>query len=720
MAVSTNNNLGFPVELSISCTELISLNVTSKSGPMVVMYFRTALNKWEEVGRTEILKNTKNPRFETLITVKFILEESQPIRFIIYDVVENAKSLKGWDKIGKVKTTLAKIIRAPKSERSFQILNDEHPNRNNGLLNLKAKFQLIYCNFEASNLAKTNFFRKSAPYFVINRSDDVHGSSFSTTVIKSEVMKNNLNPKWQQVSIPFDKLCNNDPNWPLMVQVWDWHSCGNHELIGQFITNLNKLKSKTEFELIEPIKANKGVKYKNSGSFKLASFSEYELPSFLDYKTIPTSPVIWSGLRCYTEGTSDDTIPPIREKLSGEKCTEISFMVGIDYTGSNGNLSLHYTNPQGANQYAMATGTLADIVTPFFDENWRIPACGLATTSSSGAARDTSNFINKRLECLGIDGNPPLHRNSMAYLSDGPWQSNLLSCAYDPAILVEFSLLEHEEKSLGKRKVSRILDWNQFSSLITEGKLRLKEIPTREDCFAIYNEVQNFAMLVTSVDTDCCKLWVYSPDGGAPLVTEQRSFFKTLHLDNRQIQVCVFASLKIARNRPGMDTRHFHLMADLLYRGKTQYQTAICEFRIWSHSDPSAKIAYPVEGSLLEGCWKYFAGLRAKQFNGSIEEVIQCGSVNAYPSPILPQAKDRLVLEGEFPEEEEEIHKKLKTFHESQYSIADELGLDSQNVGAVDDQPCQRNNTDLQIIYHTADTILLDGDKIDQSTKDFV
>jgi len=402
-AVSSNSNLGYPVEINISCTELISLDITSKSDPMVVMFFRNGAGKWEELGRTEMLKNNKNPRFDTVITVKYLFEENQPARFIVYDVdnAEKAKNLKGCDKIGKVKTTIAEIVGAPKSERSFQILNEKHPNRNNGLLNLKANpvaagNWFIDCHFEASNLDKKDFFGKSDPYFVINRSNDQHGSAFSTTVIKSDVIKNNLNPKWQPVSIPINRLCNNDPNWPFMVQVWDWDSDGKHDLIGQFTTNLNELKSKREFELIEPaIKANKGAKYKNSGVLKLANFREYEIPSFLDYVT--------SG-------------------------TEISLMVGIDYTGSNGNpaqpSSLHFINPQGVNQYIMAIRTVGDIVAPY-DNDRLIPAYGFGASLHHQKGMTNFcfavNFNEQQTECLGIDGVLAAYRNSFAHLSlSGP------------------------------------------------------------------------------------------------------------------------------------------------------------------------------------------------------------------------------------------------------------------------------------------------------------
>jgi hypothetical protein len=55
--------------------------------------------------------------------------------------------------------------------------------------------------------------------------------------------------------------------------------------------------------------------------------------------------------------------------------TEISLVVGIDYTASNGNPkdheSLHYQAPNGQpNQYMMAIRTVGDIVAPYDLDKW--------------------------------------------------------------------------------------------------------------------------------------------------------------------------------------------------------------------------------------------------------------------------------------------------------------------------------------------------------------
>lgn len=51
-------------------------------------------------------------------------------------------------------------------------------------------------------------------------------------VYKSPVIMNHLNPLWEEFHIHLDDLCDDDMNRPLLIELWDYQSSGNHRLIG--------------------------------------------------------------------------------------------------------------------------------------------------------------------------------------------------------------------------------------------------------------------------------------------------------------------------------------------------------------------------------------------------------------------------------------------------------------------------------------------------------
>ena len=55
------------VELSFSCTELLNMDVFSKSDPFIILYMNTGYTSqsnagWVKVGRTEVIYDNLNPK----------------------------------------------------------------------------------------------------------------------------------------------------------------------------------------------------------------------------------------------------------------------------------------------------------------------------------------------------------------------------------------------------------------------------------------------------------------------------------------------------------------------------------------------------------------------------------------------------------------------------------------------------------------------------------
>ena len=70
------DGFGSQVELSVSCSELVNMDAFSLSDPLVVVYSKTGA-AWEELGRTEMIKDNLNPHFVRSFKTEYRFEEMQ-------------------------------------------------------------------------------------------------------------------------------------------------------------------------------------------------------------------------------------------------------------------------------------------------------------------------------------------------------------------------------------------------------------------------------------------------------------------------------------------------------------------------------------------------------------------------------------------------------------------------------------------------------------------
>eukprot|EP01118_Nematostelium_gracile_P014353 TRINITY_DN556_c0_g1_i2.p1 TRINITY_DN556_c0_g1~~TRINITY_DN556_c0_g1_i2.p1 ORF type:complete len:528 (+),score=164.45 TRINITY_DN556_c0_g1_i2:60-1643(+) len=390
MAVQPTTQIFTKVELSISCENLVKLDHLSQSDPLVVVNLQQKDLTWKRIGTTELLKNDPNPKFATPIPIQYFFEEIQRLKFYVLDIDsfdQIEATLKGNDQIGEVECTLGEIVGGRGSSKTFVIKNALHTSRVNGSLTVKAaeiadNATVVSFKLSASNLDKKDFLGKSDPYLIIHRGD-VNGSF--TPIHKTEMIKQNLNPVWKEFTIPSGRLCS-DPNQPIKIECFDWDKDGGDDLIGEFTTTLNELKAKKSFELIEPkIRAKKGKKYINSGNVVVNEIREYKVPTFLDFVT--------SG-------------------------TEISLIVGVDYTASNGDprqpSSLHYFDPHGPNAYMQAIRIVGDVVAPY-DYDGMIPAYGFGAKINGAVNHCFHLNAQPDPSVRGVDGLLYAYQNSFQW-----------------------------------------------------------------------------------------------------------------------------------------------------------------------------------------------------------------------------------------------------------------------------------------------------------------
>ncbi|VDO34588.1 unnamed protein product [Onchocerca flexuosa] len=198
----------------------------------------------------------------------------------------------------------------------------------------------------------------------------------------------NLNPKWKPFEIHIDQLCYGDKDREFLVECFDWDKDGNHDLVGNCRTTVNRLLNKEDvtLPLINQKKMKKNKKYVDSGQLHFHRVYCWMDYTFLDFIT--------GG-------------------------TELEFTVAIDFTKSNlpsGNMaSLHHVNDENSSQYEIAIQAIAEIC-QYYNNSQLFYAYGF------GARLPGDNRVNFHFplnlstnspECIGMNGLLDSYRDAL-------------------------------------------------------------------------------------------------------------------------------------------------------------------------------------------------------------------------------------------------------------------------------------------------------------------
>ena len=287
------------VELSISATNLRDMDVFSKSDPMCVISIQPfgqtrSERQWKEILRTECVKNTLNPRFTRKLQIPYHFEEQQYLKFDMYDIDCDSAQLNRHDFLGTVTCTLGQIISAGGGRsggigRTFPLINPNY-NGNCGEITITTE-EMFACKDEVQiqlmgkKLDKKDFFGSSDPFMQISRANE-HADDY-TLVHRTEYVRNNLNPVWNEFCIPVRSLCNGDLDRSLKFECYDHNQNGKHSYIGEFFTTVRRLVDgpgpMNIYHCINGKKKMKKKNYKNSGEIHLIHSKLIKGYSFLDY-----------------------------------------------------------------------------------------------------------------------------------------------------------------------------------------------------------------------------------------------------------------------------------------------------------------------------------------------------------------------------------------------------------------------------------------------------
>ena len=243
------------VELSISARNLLDCDITSKSDPMCAVFTKpfgepTNSKNWQELVRTERIKNSLNPDFTKKVQISYCFEEQQHLKFEIYDVDSQSTRLSDHDFLGSVETTLGKIVSAGGGAGSqgqglkLSLHNSERRGTNVGEIIILSE-ELSDCKdeleiqFIGKKLDKKDWFGSSDPFLQISRANERPGDF--TLVHRTEHISNNVNPTWKKFVIPLRTLCNGDLDRNLKIECFDHNNSGNHSVIGEFFVTARQL-----------------------------------------------------------------------------------------------------------------------------------------------------------------------------------------------------------------------------------------------------------------------------------------------------------------------------------------------------------------------------------------------------------------------------------------------------------------------------------------------
>ncbi|NXF51050.1 CPNE3 protein, partial [Oceanites oceanicus] len=361
------------VELTISCTNLLDKDVGSKSDPLCVLLQNTSGQQWYEVDRTERVKNSLNPKFAKKFLIDYYFELVQKLKFGIYDIDNKTFDLNDDDFLGEFECTLGQIVSSRTLSKPLVLKNGRPAGR--GSITITAEEvkdnRVVVLEVEARKLDNKDFFGKSDPYLEFHKQT---GDGNWVMVHRTEVIKNNLNPVWRPFKISLNSLCYSDMDKSIkVVECYDYDSDGSHDLIGSFQTTMSRLK---EASRSSPVKIKK---------FKV------------------------SKTECRTNVTAVKR-PKLVVFFSDFTQSLISSMVGIDFTGSNGDPrspdSLHYLSPNGVNEYLTAIWSVGMVIQDY-DTDKMFPAFGFGAQippSFQVSHEFPLNFNPSNPFCNGIQG----------------------------------------------------------------------------------------------------------------------------------------------------------------------------------------------------------------------------------------------------------------------------------------------------------------------------
>jgi len=374
------------LQLFVSCRKLADVDRFSVSDPRVEVQIKGhGQADFQHFGLSEIAWNNLNPDFAEAFVLDYHFEEQVGLRFNVFHVRDRSGDIRNAVLIGTVECSLHDIV-GSQGQQLIRTLRVGSSQESRGHIIMRVeeiqqgkdvvKMQIVGTKLED----RSGWFRSFKPYLAISRALESGGYQ---VVHKTDVIAS-LNPVWAPFEIPVQVLCNNDYNRPLRLEVFDSHHTGKIDTLGFAMTSLADVteSGRKQFPIVNQEKQKKRG-YANSGILELRAFEVIKKYDFLDYIT--------GGC-------------------------EISLLVAIDFTGSNGHPrypnSLHFLNPQGFNDYEKALFSVGEILLSY-DSDKLVPLYGFGGKFNGNVSHCFPLSFSSDPNVVNMDGMMRAYRQAL-------------------------------------------------------------------------------------------------------------------------------------------------------------------------------------------------------------------------------------------------------------------------------------------------------------------
>ncbi len=375
------------VQLFFSATELPNLQMFNKADTFAAMILTDKHNGHRRlVCITEVIRDCNDPKWVKNYTMDYMFEIIQEVTMRVYqqgDMNAELTNLDAHKLIGEVTFRMSDLMK--NSQRlSLPLAREGHPTGNGNIV-VKAEAvvdtrDVFVCTFHGHKLPnKDGFFNTSDPFYQLSRLNE---DNTYTVVHKSEVVDNDLSPKWKEVKIPMATLCNGDQDRPLLFEIFDKDDGGKSQSMGQVRTSVRAMIASGGGHIPVIEKDKEGKKgYTNSGTISANNCRIEHHPTFSQF--------IMGGC-------------------------EVNMVVAIDFTGSNGDPavpnSLHFIDPSHTkfNHYEEAILAIGGVVEGYdTDKLYPVYGFGARVKSADGSYTGVQHCFPVKadqLEAHGVQG----------------------------------------------------------------------------------------------------------------------------------------------------------------------------------------------------------------------------------------------------------------------------------------------------------------------------
>ena len=340
--------------IDTECYEKVALLFTAKGLPKMDIASNTDayLAVYQEdphtkklvfLGHTSVVRDSQNPEWPDHLIINYHFESTQKLTIKCYDQDDKAPldQYEKHDFIGEMSFTLSSLMCAKGQTYQSKWINGKP-----GTLFIHAESvantrDIFDVTFSAKNLTNLDgVMGKSDPFINIRR---LREDGQYQLIWKNEPIMNNLNPVFPSVRIPLVTLCNGDIERPLIIEFMDFEKTGLHKPMGIVRTTVKDILDNAgkPFDIIDET-----LKGTSSG-------------------TVFKKPYINSGQLLCTN-VKIEIHPTFADFILGG--CEVSAIVAVDYTGSNGDpqqaSSLHHISSQ-KNQYQQAIESIGEVIEPY-------------------------------------------------------------------------------------------------------------------------------------------------------------------------------------------------------------------------------------------------------------------------------------------------------------------------------------------------------------------